>query len=352
MRSFRPLYEDFIQADDVIQKRATRATTESIRRQMEEDVFEGYLAAMSRLGTYGGQPELLAFVRTFDQDVMVHLPPTTTREGTTMHVVNEHRDSDVNAKPALHICYGGDEDKNAHYDSSQKSGTDTHDRPLTSRPKPQPLPNIQTALQHNSLSPRAVRNMKSDPSRDMMHELVTRGSKDLRSALDSANDRRARSPSIASSHYSTSSKRSFEDDGDQPRSSKRTDRRKTSLRTRAAARHHSGSPKLTIPTTQSQPTSSGPPTPTSSASTESSSDQAESSQRVIPRRLTVPKISEIINLVTDDEDDDAIEKNKPRFRSTPNGPTLSASSVASFNRDLDSNSPTLIIDDSRTSIKT
>ncbi|KAK5955840.1 hypothetical protein OHC33_003481 [Knufia fluminis] len=279
-----------------VQKRATRATTEAIRKHMEEDTYEGYLEAMSRSGTYGGQPELLAFVRTYDQDVTVHLPPSMGWDTPTLPYTNEERPNEAQVKAPLHICYGGDEDKNPHYDSSQRSGLDNHNRPFTTRPKPQSSPNNQAVQQNSTLNTRAMRNLKSDPSKDMMHELVTRGSKDLRSSFD---DQRARSPSVTSSHYSTSSKRSFEDDDGQPRA-KRTDRKRRSLRTRAATRQLSGSPSLAIPASTSQPTSSGPPTPTSSQDTDSSDQGERTRESTFESAASSPR--EVINLVDDDYD--------------------------------------------------
>lgn len=313
MRNYRPLYEDFVHANDIIQKRATRSTTEAVRKQMEEDVFEGYLTAMSRSGTYGGQPELLAFVRAYDQDVMVHLPPSMSRDRPTLDVKNEHREEGVVPKPALHICYGGDEEKHAHYDSSQKTETDDQDHALTSRPKPFARYNLHTIQQNGSLSPRAVRSMRADPTKDMMHELVTRGSKDLRGGLEMLNDQRARSPSIASSHYSTSSKRSFDDDGDQPRSSKRTDRKISSLRGHAAFKQYRASPHLMIPNLNSQPTSSGPPTPTSSQDTDSSSEHPDQARDEIGRSAINSPI-EVISLI-DDDDDEGDEDTQDRHNS-------------------------------------
>lgn len=304
MRSFRPLYENFVHADDVIQKRATRSTTESVRKHMAEDAYEGYLTAMSRNGTYGGQPELLAFVRAYDQDVMVHIPPSAGWDTDTIPYHNEHRDANVEAQAPLHICYGGDEEKNAHYDSSQKSMSESQGHNAVTS-KLSFRQNIHATQQNHAMSPRALRNVKADPHKDMMHEMVTRGGKDLRSGLDFLNEQRARSPSVTSSHYSTSSKRSFEDDGETLRQTKRADRKKRSLRSRAAARQLSGSPGLTIPQLlhDAQPTSSGPPTPTSSQDTDSS-DQAESSQA--PRQDSAapspPKI-EVIDLADDDDTD-------------------------------------------------
>jgi len=342
MRTFRPLYEDFVHANDVVQKRATRATTEAIRKQMEEDAFQGYLDAMSRPGTYGGQPELLAFVRAYDQDVMVHLPPSMGWNTPTLHYRNEERPAGSEAKPGLHICYGGDEEKNAHYDSSQRSDSENNRRTLTSRPKPRSCQNAQAVQQSSTLNTRAVRNLKSDPIRDMMHELVTRGSKDLRSSFD---NQRARSPSVTSSHYSTSSKRSFEEDGDQLRASKRADRKRRSLRTRAATRQLSDSPSLAIPASTSQPTSSGPPTPTSSQDTDSSDQADRIRESTFESAASSPQ--DLIDLVEHDGDyhDVAIQPQKPR-------PHVHKQLSTPVRRDIASNIPTIITEQSRSALRT
>src|SRR6201996_1348622 len=73
MRTFRPLFEHYVHLDDVQQRRTLRSATLS-SRQEPEDAFEEYLSRMSRLGSYGGEPELVAFCQVFDQDVTVHLP--------------------------------------------------------------------------------------------------------------------------------------------------------------------------------------------------------------------------------------------------------------------------------------
>lgn len=344
MRTFRPLYEDFVHTDDVIQRRATRATTESIRKNAEDDAFEGYLLAMSRPGTYGGQPELQAFVRAYDQDVTVHLPPSGAWNTSTMPYRNEHREFNADVKPPLHICYGGDEEKNAHYDSSQKSDTETKHTTLATRSRSQNRHNEQAVASNASLTPRAVRNMKSDPSRDMMHELVTRGSKEVKTSLDLLNDYRARSPSVASSHYSTSSKRSFEDDGDQPRASKRADRKQRSLRSRTAVRQLSGSPRLTIPTNYSQPTSSGPPTPTSSQDTDSSSDRADGGlDSTVERDVSIPVIIDL--------DDDSDDKEIPVRVGEPKI-ILRTKPSAAVKREIDTHIPILVSDQPRQTLRT
>ncbi|KAK5085277.1 hypothetical protein LTS08_003262 [Lithohypha guttulata] len=348
MRTFRPLYEGFLHADDVVQKRATRATTESIRKHMEDDAFEGYLTAMSRLGTYGGQPELLAFVRAYDQDVIVHLPPSMGWDTSILSYTNEDRAPEVEPPPSLHICYGGDEEKHAHYDSSQKSEADSQRRSLASRPKPYNRQNVPAVQQNHDLSSRALRNMKSDPHKDMMHELVTRGTKDLRSGLDLLNDQRARSPSVTSSHYSTSSKRSFEDDGELPRSTKRTDRKKRTLRSRAAARQLSGSPNLHVSVHVSQPTSSGPPTPASSQDTDSS-DQAERVRSGLDNSAaSSPKEIEVINLIDDDDDSD---HQVAPARTQPFTPTPRRQASVSSRSDLASKIPSIIKEAPRSTLQ-
>lgn len=342
MRTFRPLYEDFVDVNEVIQKRATRAMTESIRKQSEEDAFEGYLASMSHNGAYGGQAELLAFVRAYQQDVMVHLPPTSGWNTLTLPYLYEEREPDSPSKPALHICYGGDEDRNAHYDSSQKSEAELHDRALASRPKPQVRSTGSTVPQNNTLTPRALRHLKSDPARDMMHELVTRGTKDLRGSFD---DQRARSPSVTSSHYSTSSKRSFDDDGEQPRALKRTDRKQRSLRTRAAARQLSGSPSLAVPLPNSQPTSSGPPTPTSSQDTDSSNEQPDHGRdSVVDSAASSPR--EVANLDEDsDYQDESIQPARIKASSRQQIPS-------SVQRNIHLNIPNIVTEQSRSTLRT
>lgn len=314
-------------ADDVIQKRATRSATETVRRHMEADAYEGYLTAMARNGTYGGQPELLAFVRTYDQDVMVHIPPSAGWNKDTIAYNNEHRDANAQAQPPLHICYGGDEEKNAHYDSSQPSRTESQEGAGNTTKLPH-RQNISAHQQNAHLSPRALRNIKADPHKDLMHEMVTKGSPSPRQNLEFLNEQRARSPSVTSSHYSTSSKRSFEDDGETLRQTKRTDRKMRSLRTRAAARQLSGSPGLTIPQLlhDAQPTSSGPPTPTSSQDTDSS-DQGEPSrdQATDSAAPSPPKI-EVINLVDDDSDYQPNSPNTIRVRE-PQASTVAAPSL-------------------------
>lgn len=303
MRTFQPLYEEFVQINDIVQRRATRATTESVRKGGEANSFEDYLVAMSRIGAYGGQAELLAFVRAYDQDVMVHLPPSASWNLTTMTYTNDQRDSEAEVKAPLHICYGGDEERNAHYDSSQKSENEKSGHSLPTRVKARRQSDIEHSgvSSKDNLSPRAVRNLKSDPSRDMMHELVTRGGKELRSSLDMLNDQRARSPSITSS-YSTGSKRSFEDDGDQPRMSKLSNKRRN-LRGRAALNY------LSVPG-PTQLTSSGPPTPTSSQDTDSSSDQAEqTTDKPLGSSASSPHV---ISISSSDESDSQPISNRPR----------------------------------------
>lgn len=307
MRTFRPLYENFVLKEDIIQRRATRSSVEAMRKNTTDDAFEDYLLLMSKLGTYGGQPELLAFVRAYDQDVSVHLPPTTTWNTSVMDYTNEYREPGSTSKEPLHICYGGEEESQAaHYDSSQKSDDPRELSKLASRFKTHSKVTtpLLTHAPREVLSPRAIRNLKSDPSKDMMHELVTRGSKELRNSFDLLSSRdRARSPSVTSSHHSTSSKRSFEEDGFQPRATKRADR-KRSLRNRAGHGLSALGQGPPLSPSFNPANSSDPPTPTSSQDTESSSDHADHNRgspiEVDDSDSTPPTI---INLVVDDSDD-------------------------------------------------
>lgn len=339
MRAYQPLYEEFVQVSDIIQRRATRATTESMRKGAEANPFEEYLAAMSRPGCYGGQAELLAFVRAYDQDVMVHLPPSSSWDLTTMSYSNDYRDPEAEVKPSLHICYGGDEEKNAHYDSSRKSNEQTHNHALTTRPKFQSQSNDQLSptTPKDSLNSRALRNLKSDPSKDMMHELVTQSNKDLRSSLEMLNDQRARSPSVTSS-YSTGSKRSYEDDGEQPRASKRATKRR-SLRSQAALSH------LSVPYNTSQPMSSGPPTPTSSQDTDSSFEQAESAADApVVSSASSPQVITISS--SDDSDTQHTAIRAQRIKAS-----LRKKASANLQTDTPHNIPSIVMEQSRSALR-
>ncbi len=227
MRTLRPLFEQYVHRDDVQQRRALRSTTVNARI---DDPFEEYLLLMSRPGTYGGEPELVAFCQAYDQDVTVHLPLIKGFERDFILYSNEHRDS-ISPQPTLHICYGGDEITRAHYNSARNrdgSHPRSHDSPLL---EPQDsrrnsVPNSLSSIPPSPLSARAVRNSRSDLSSELIHDLLQKGRRDVEGSLEQLNVR-ARSSSVSSSYRSSSSKRSLEDDGEHPRRTKRADRRKS-----------------------------------------------------------------------------------------------------------------------------
>lgn len=234
MRTFRPLFEHYVHKDDVQQRRTLRSASLATRQE-PEDAFEEYLSLMSRGGTYGGEPELVAFCQVFDQDVTVHLPRIKNFDRDSISYTNEHRET-ASSLPPLHICYGGDEVTRAHYDSARSRDGST---PRTSN---SPLLKPQDTTRHAItgspglgpgylLSTRAIRGSRSDLSSDFIQDFLQKSKKDVESNLDQLSDKyRARSPSVTSSQRSSSSKRSLDDDGEPIRSSKRTDRRKSTRR--------------------------------------------------------------------------------------------------------------------------
>lgn len=260
MRACRADYEAFVSMDDVIQRRATRATTEATRQHATKDTFEAYLSSMSRVGTYGGHTELQAFARAYDQDVLVHVPPSVPYPDFS--VTNYTRLPGSEVRPMLHICFGGEEDRYGHYDSSQRKEEEM--RKLVTRTK------THLGLAKNEFNTRAIRMDKADPSKDMMREMRTNAAKEIRTSLDIFNNTdRGRSSSV-SSQYSSGSKRSHEEDQAELRLLKRSDR-KRSLRPRNALNRLTLSPTR-ADTRTGRYNSSGPPTPTSSHESESSSE--------------------------------------------------------------------------------
>jgi len=274
MRTFRPLFEHYVHKDDLQQRRALRSTTLAIRKE-SDDAFEDYLSLMSRNGTYGGEPELVAFCQVYDQDVTVHLPQIQNFDRDSILYRNEHRDGHEAVTP-LHICYGGDEVTRAHYDSARSKDGSTpksHNSPLLrpQDPRRDTPSGTVSPIPGTLWTTRAIRSSRSDLSSELVQDILQRGKKDVESALDLLNDKshRARSPSVSSSHRSSSSKRSLEDDGDQPRTSKRADRRKSTRRradlgsaTRETERLHVESPTADTPTsTQDTEYSSSTPDP-------------------------------------------------------------------------------------------
>ena len=119
MRTFRPLFENYVHKDDVQQRRTLRSATLAYRQE-PEDAFEEYLRRMSISGAYGGEPELVAFTQAYNRDVIVHQPRIGSVDRDSISYTNEHRESST-VEPPLHICYGGDEATRGHYDSTREA---------------------------------------------------------------------------------------------------------------------------------------------------------------------------------------------------------------------------------------
>lgn len=245
MRTYRPLFEHYVHKDDVQQRRTLRSATMAIRQE-PGDAFEEYLSLMSRSGTYGGEPELVAFCQVFDQDVTVHLPRIKNFDRDSILYTNEHREGSTSTAP-LHICYGGDEVTRAHYDSARSRDGSTpasRSSPLL-KPQDSPRNTLSSPLPSGPVSfltSRAIRNCRSDLSSEVIQDFLQTSKKEAEINMDQLNDKyRARSPSVTSSQRSSSSKRSLDDDGEPIRSSKRADRRK-SMRRRVDMVHSLPSP--------------------------------------------------------------------------------------------------------------
>ncbi|KIW11961.1 hypothetical protein PV08_09235 [Exophiala spinifera] len=274
MRTFRPLFEHYVHKDDVQQRRTLRSAKSAVRQE-SEDAFEEYLSLMSRPGTYGGEPELVAFCQVFDQDVTVHLPRIQNFNRDSISYTNEHRENSSMGAP-LHICYGGDEVTRAHYDSARSRDGSTprsRDSPLL-RPQDPPGNSISGTLSSSpvsSLTSRAIRNSRAELSSELIQDFLQKSKKESENNLIQLNEKyRARSPSVTSSQRSSSSKRSLDDDGEPIRSSKRADRRKSTRKR--------GDIAVTIPDPDDELSpripveSPGPDTPLSTQDTDVSSD--------------------------------------------------------------------------------
>lgn len=236
MRNLRPLFVDYVHKNDVQQRRTLRSAA-AAARQEPEDVFEDYLTLMSRSGTYGGEPELVAFCQVFDQDVTVHLPRIQDFDRDSLFYKNEHRGIVPASAPPLHICYGGDEVARAHYDSARsrdgsipRSRNSPLARPIDVSRKTPTISPFPSPVQ--VFSDREFRNSRSDLSSELIHDMLhQRNRREIENGTDRLGDKfRARSPSVTSSQRSSSSKRSLDDDGEPIRSSKRADRRKSTRR--------------------------------------------------------------------------------------------------------------------------
>lgn len=276
MRTLRPLFEQYVHKDDVQQRRALRSTTSNSQKEAD-DAFEEYLLLMSRSGAYGGEPELVAFCQAYDQDVTVHLPFIKGYERDSILYTNEHRDT-ASSKPSLHICYGGDEVMRAHYDSARNRDGSHPRNHHSPRPEQRDSRRGSVAAELSSsppmsLSARAIRNSRSDLSSELIQDLLQKGKRDVEGSFEQLNFR-ARSSSVSSSHRSSSSKRSLEDDGDGQRRSKRADRRKSTRKRTMAIMLIDPEPETEM-SFRLQIDSPTADTPASTQDTEYSSEAAE-----------------------------------------------------------------------------
>jgi hypothetical protein len=272
MRTYRPLFEHYVHRDDLQQRRALRSSTAAAQIE-SDDAFADYLVLMARPATYGGECELVAFCQAYDQDVTVHLPVLKDFNRDSMLYTNQHRDESASPPPSLHISYGGDEILGGHY-NSVRNLDGTHPRSNNS-PLLEPQDSRRNSLAAvfsssppPSLTARAIRNSRSDLSSELIHDLLQKGKREVEGSLDRLNAR-ARSSSVSSSHRSSSSKRSLEDDGENPRYRKRADRRK-STRKRIVAVEPDMDPAFRL-----QIDSPAAGTPVSTQDTEYSSEPAE-----------------------------------------------------------------------------
>ena len=266
MRAHRADFENHATTDSLEARRPTRSRIIAAKNDHLDDQFEEYLARMATNGTYGGQPELVAFCRAFDRDVIIHRP-----EGQYQSESRTSNDRRVPEQPVitLHISYG-DEVKAAHYDSVRKREAILPHRRRShvhSIERQKPVKNDQV---------QALQRARPALAPEDIHDFIEQGKKDLDANFQQlVYKERARSSSVSSSQRSSSSKRSLEAENDHQRASKRADRRK-SLKKRAVA----------VVSSQDQGTevsfrirldSQEPGTPTSTQDTEYSSDAAETS---------------------------------------------------------------------------
>lgn len=262
MRANRQDFELYATTDDLETRRPTRSRISAAKQQNQNDPFEEYLTRMATSGTYGGQPELVAFCRKFDRDVIIHRP-----EGQYEH---ENRTSNDRRLPGdtaitLHISYG-DEVNAAHYDSVRKREAFHPRRPLPKPVKKRPSANTEQI--------QAVQRARPTLSPKDIQDFIEKGKKDLDANLQQLLYKdRARSSSAESSQRSSSSKRSLDADNDNPRASKRTDRRKT-LDKRAVAVISSVDDSTEV-SFRIRIDSQEPSTPASTQDTEYSSDPTD-----------------------------------------------------------------------------
>ncbi|KEF55337.1 uncharacterized protein A1O9_08087 [Exophiala aquamarina CBS 119918] len=319
MRELRPLFVDYVHKNDVQQRRTTRSAA-AASRQEPGDTFEEYLTLMSRGGTYGGEPELVAFCQVYDQDVTVHLPRIQDFDRDSLFYTNEHRGSLPTSAPPLHICYGGDEVTRAHYDSARSTdGSIPRGRnsptvtPVAVSRKPKAASPLPSPAQ--TFSDREIRNSRSELTTLLMQDMVHQKNKrEGDSGADRPGDKfRARSPSVTSSQRSSSSKRSLDDDGEPIRSSKRTDRRKSTRRRADLAlfirdTDNDLSPRLSTD-------SPNPDTPPSTQGTDPCSDTPSTDYDHSITSATKPVLEIVLNGL-----DQATHKAKPSHNPQPRPP--------------------------------
>lgn len=280
MRTYRPLFEHYVHKDDLQQRRLLRSSTLAARQMPFDDAFEEYLALMSRNGTYGGEPELVAFCQVYNQDVTVHLPTIQNYDRDSITYKNEQRVHERDPVP-LHICYGGDEVTRAHYDSARtRDGNgkllDTGIRlgRMSSLKKADSRSRSRHSVDHVAIQ--AQRHGDADLSSEKLQEFLQKSRREREGSFERLNEKnRGRSLSVSSSHRSSSSKRSLEDDTEH-RAVKKADRRK-SIKKRADALIPAPDPPNEL-SFRLRIDSPSPGTPASTQDTEYSSDAAEPSR--------------------------------------------------------------------------
>ena len=266
MRANRLDFELYATTDDLETRRPTRSRISAAKKQNVNDPFEEYLARMATSGTYGGQPELVAFCRAFDRDVIIHRPEGQYEpESRTTNDRRPREDPII----TLHISYG-DEVNAAHYDSVRR-----RDATLPHRRRPYGSP-ARRRPSSKTEQVQAVQRVRPSLTPEDIHNFIEKGKKDLDANLHQLlYADRARSSSVSSSQRSSSSKRSLEADYDLERATKRTDRRK-SLKKRAVA-VVSSMDEGTEVSFRIRLDSQEPSTPASTQDTEYSSDPTEAS---------------------------------------------------------------------------
>ena len=304
MRSNRDQFEYHVSLDDVTQRRVLRAAKATV-----DDAFEAYLAVMSRSGSYGGEPEVVAFCQAYDQDVMVHLPVIPDFNQDSMLYRNEQRIGDHSPVP-LHITYGG-ESTRAHYNSA-RSRTSDRVKNLNQ------VKVYDTGSQSRSTHAEHRSSMSSTPEivlPENVHSLLQNGRRELADSYERLSDKPAtRSPSITSSQRSSSSKRSLDDDADY-RPVKKADRRK-SMKKREDALAPAPDKAYQM-MSQVRVASPSPGTPASTQDTEYSSDND------MPRRPI--RISKQIRSSIGEEPSDSeasLEKAMRNMKPLPRGRKL------------------------------